>query len=642
MVRNRLLILSCLLAVPASADTLDVSPGGPLKSLAEARDAVRALRRAGNRTPITVVVHGGTYFMAAPLVLTPEDSGSPEAPVVYAAAPGERPIFSGGRRIEGWRKGENGAWTAEVPGVKEGSWYFRQLFVRGARATRSRTPTNGFFRADGPSPKPGSFDLKFRGKDIQKNWEGTDAEVVTLLAWADTRMNIMKVDEEAHIASLTGDARPSNREPDARYWIENIPEGCDSPGEWYLDRKTGILAYRPRPGEDMSAEEAIAPVLSQLVRLEGRPEQGQLIRNITFRGLEFRHSDWTLPSEGYADTQAASDVGAAFEAIGAENVTIDRCVFTRIGTYAVSFGRGSKRNRVTHTEIYDMGAGGIKIGEMQMRPEDADQNYENTISDDHIHHLGNVFPPAIGVVIFQSGRNTVSHNHIHDLYYTAISAGWTWGYTANQSKGNIIEYNHLHHIGKDRLSDMGAIYTLGEQPGTVIRNNLIHDVWSFTYGGWGIYPDEGSSDMLIEDNIVYRTKSAGFHQHYGRNNLVRNNIFAFGSEYQMMRSRMEPHLSFTFVNNIVYFDQGELLGANWSDDKFKLDRNVYFDTRGGALRMADLPFDEWRKKGQDAQSVVADPLFVNAGSYDFRLKPNSPALKLGFKQIDMSTVGPRE
>ncbi len=630
-----------ILPVVLPAETLYVSPEGPIRSLAEARDAIRAKRQAGSREAFTVLVRAGTYIMTEPFVLTPEDSGSPEAPVVYAAQPGERPIFSGGRKIDGWRQGEKGVWTAEVPGVRDGRWYFRQLFVRGARAQRARTPTHGFYRIDGPSPKDGPFRLRFRGSDIRSTWAGSDAEVVALLAWAEIRMPIISVDEATHTAVLTGNPRPSNRETDARYWIENTPDSLDSAGEWYLDRKSGVVSYRPRTGEDMTAEEVVAPALTQLVRLEGRPEEGKLIRNVTFRGLEFRHSDWTLSPKGYADTQAANEAGAAFEAVGAENVTIDRCVFSQLGTYAIWFGRGSKRNRVLHTHIYDVGAGGIKLGETRQHPDEALQNFENTISDCHIHHLGVIFPPAVGIWIAQSGRNTVSHNHIHDLYYTAISVGWTWGYTANQSKGNIIEYNHLHHIGKDMLSDMGAIYTLGEQPGTVIRNNLIHDVWSFTYGGWGIYPDEGSSDMLIENNVVYRTKSAGFHQHYGRNNMVRNNIFAFGSEYQLMRTRVEPHLSFTFVNNIVYFDQGQLLGSNWTGDKFKMDRNIYFDTRGGELRLAGKSFTEWQKQGQDAQSLVVDPLFVNAPSYDFRLRPDSPALKLGFKPIDVSTVGPR-
>ena len=147
--------------------------------------------------------------------------------------------------------------------------------------------------------------------------------------------------------------------------------------------------------------------------------------------------------------------------------------------------------------------------------------------------------------------------------------GWTWGYGPNQSKGNVIEYNHIHDIGKEMLSDMGGIYTLGIQPGTRIRNNLIHDISSFTYGGWGIYPDEGSSEMLIENNIVYDCKSAGFHQHYGRENVIRNNIWAFNRENQLMRTRAEPHISFTFERNIVYFDQGRLLGSNWSGDQVR-------------------------------------------------------------------------
>jgi parallel beta-helix repeat protein len=179
------------------------------------------------------------------------------------------------------------------------------------------------------------------------------------------------------------------------------------------------------------------------------------------------------------------------------------------------------------------------------------------------------------------------------------------------------------------------------QPGTTIRNNLIHDVSSFTYGGWGIYPDEGSSEMVIENNVVYRTKSAGFHQHYGRGNTVRNNIFAFGREFQVMRTRAEPHLSFTFEGNIVYFDQGRLLGSNWTGENFRLNRNIYWDAREQEIRPAGKSWQEWQKAGQDADSIIADPLFVNAPGYDFTLRPESPALKMGFQPIDLRNVGPR-
>jgi parallel beta-helix repeat protein len=263
------------------------------------------------------------------------------------------------------------------------------------------------------------------------------------------------------------------------------------------------------------------------------------------------------------------------------------------------------------------------------------------VSDNHIHDIGLVFPPAVGVWVGQSSRNLIAHNHIHDLYYTAISVGWTWGYGPNQCNGNIIEYNHLHSIGKDMLSDMGGIYTLGMQPGTILRYNLIHDISSFTYGGWGIYPDEGSTGMVIENNVVYRCKSAGFHQHYGRENIVRNNIFALNRENQLMRTRAEPHLSFAFTGNIVYFDQGRLLGSNWTGEQFKMERNLYFDARSAGIRFAGRSFDEWRASGQDRESIVADPLFVNPANFEFRLRPGSPAAKIGFKPIDLSTVGPR-
>jgi parallel beta-helix repeat protein len=242
----------------------------------------------------------------------------------------------------------------------------------------------------------------------------------------------------------------------------------------------------------------------------------------------------------------------------------------------------------------------------------------------------------------------VAHNHIHDLFYTAVSVGWTWGYQESPCRANVIEFNHMHDIGQGLLSDMGAVYTLGPQPGTVVRNNLIHDVNSFTYGGWGLYTDEGSTGIVLENNVVYRCKSAGFHQHYGKENVLRNNIFAFNAENQLMRSRDEAHTSFFFTNNLVLFNSGNLLGSTWKNDQFVIDGNLYWDTRWAAAepkpKFSDATSEQWKARGHDTNSVLADPLFVDAARSDFRLRPDSPAARMGFKPIDLSTVGvrPRE
>ena len=634
-------LLACAALLRASATTIYISPDGqpgapgtverPLPSLVAARDAIREMRRNPPTGPVTVLLRGGTYRLAETLVLGPEDSD-----VTFAAYPHERPILSGGRRIEGWKKAAGPLWTASA------NWDFRQLFVNGRRALRARTPTNGFYRIDGPSSQDKPFLLKYRGDDIRKSWaDRGDVEVIALLAWSEIRMPIAQVDEASHSARLTSDPRPSNKEKDARYWIENAPDALDSPGEWYLDRAAHTVSYWPLPGENMARDLAEAPALVQLVRIEGKPESGALVRNVVFRGLDFRHADSTMAANGYADAQAATQAPVAFEAVGAEGLAVEHCVFTQAGAYAIWLGRGSRRNRVLANEIYDMGGGGVRVGELVQRRTEAEQSFENAVADNQIHDLGLVYPSAVGVLVGQSSRNTIAHNHIHDLFYTAISVGWTWGYAANQCAGNVVEYNHLHHIGKGMLSDMGAIYTLGMQPGAVIRNNLIHDVESFTYGGWGIYPDEGSTGILIENNIVYRTKSAGFHQHYGRENVVRNNIFAFGKEYQLMRTRAEEHISFTFEGNIVYWDTGSLLGSNWSGSQYHMNKNVYWDARGQAVTFAGRGLAEWQQQGQDTESVVADPRFANAGNYDFTVLPESPAWKLGWKAIDMATVGPR-
>jgi parallel beta-helix repeat protein len=578
---------------------------GPFASITRAQQAVRKVKSPG-----TVFVRKGTYQLAKPLVFTPEDSGD-----TYAAYSGEKPIISGGKRITGWKK--NGEfWTANIPA----GWYFSDLYVNGERRFRPRLPKEGFFHiAEVISPDVKNA-FRYAEGDI-KPWQNMeDVEVIVFNAWDELRFHIAKLDTDTRTVTFTG----SNNWPfgawgqnNTRYYIENVREALTQPGEWYLDRKTGVLTYFPMAGEDMKKAEVIAPVLNQLLFIHGDKQQS--VEHINFKGLSFRYAGWELPKESYISIQAAVKIPGVIHVQDAKDCSIEDCDISRVGQYGIDIASGSNMT-IKGNVIHDMGAGGIKLG----------AGDHNLITRNHIYDLGHTYLSAVGIWIGNSGHNTVSYNHIHDLNYTGISVGWSWGYHDTLTQENIIEHNHIHDLGKGLLSDMGGIYTLGTSTGTVLRYNLIHDVVSYSYGGWGIYFDEGSTGIVAENNIVYRCKSAGFHQHYGKENIVRNNIFAFGTDGQIQRSRPEEHLQFTFEGNIVYYTQGNLLAGNWSGaTSYRIDNNIYWDTRGPVK----FP-DDWKTRGMDANSIVADPLFVNPEKGDFRLKPSSPALKMGFKPIE--------
>ncbi len=634
---------------------------GPFRTLARARDRVRALKaREAITRPVTIYVRGGVYPFEHPLLFTSEDSGTSEYTITYAAYPGEVPVLSGGRQITGWKclhevtrprptsrdapTGSSSLWMARVPGVKERKWYFRQLFVNGERRQRARTPNQGFFQVDGEISPEQPARFKFRDGDLRLAWaEQGDVEVVALLKWAEFRMPLKAVDKRTQTVTLSQKRQAWGDEKNPRYWVENTLDSLDAPGEWYLERSTGRLYYRPMAGEDMTRAQVIAPFLQNLIRFEGDVEAGHFVHNIALEGLSLSYTDWSLPVTGYVDTQAAYDVSAAVEGLAAHSCSILKCVFTHLGEYAIAFGKGSKENRIVGNEMTDLGAGGVKIGDPKDPNEEDEETSRNVISDNKIHDIGIVYPAAVGVWVGQSSDNTISHNDIHDTFYTAISVGWTWGYGPTAARGNVIEFNHLHHIGRGMLSDLGCIYTLGVQPGTVLRNNLCHDVTRYEhgYGAWGIYTDEGSSGIVIENNLVYRAQDGGFHQHYGGENIVRNNIFAMGEEAQIRRTRDEPHLSFTFAHNVVYWEGGQLLSGKWDDNHYRFERNLYFRPGGAPITFGNWSFEEWQKRGQDVESLIADPLFVDAKNGDFSLKGESPALKMGFRPIDVSKVGPR-
>ncbi|MHB1037628.1 MAG: right-handed parallel beta-helix repeat-containing protein [Pirellulales bacterium] len=631
---------------------------GPFATLARARDAVRQLKAQSPRTrPVQVIVRGGTYRLTEPVVFGPEDSGTAEAPVRYSAWPGETPVFSGGVPIGGWKRGEGPLWTTEVPGVKEGRWYFRQLFVDGKRRDPARLPNTGTFRAEGPlqpltdreaarKDPAAKSGLVYREGDLAPWPDLDDAVVVVFHAWTTSRHHIAALDPKARTVRFTA---PSGWpvgwwDKNFRYYVENVRAGLDAPGEWYLDRKSGVLSYYPMDGEDPSKAQIIAPVVSsELLRLEGDAAAGKFVEHLRFEGLSFQHADWSLGRDERCDGQAAAFLKtAAVFARGARKCVFERCEVAHVGGYALWLEEGCKENRVVQCHLHDLGGGGVRIGQMSLPEQEARRAERNEVYNSFIHEGGRVYHAAIGVWIGKSSYNTVHHNDICDFYYTGISVGWSWGYAPSSAHDNAIEFNHIYYLGQGVLSDLGGIYSLGIAPGTRLRNNLIHDVLSYDYGGWGIYPDEGSTDMLIENNVVYRTKTGGFHQHYGRENTVRNNVFALSAAAgQVNRTRLEPHRSFTFERNIVFYTQAPLLGGNWTNpETYRLDNNLYWNAAGKPIVFpGGLSLDQWQKKGQDLHSRIADPLFVDAAHDDFRLKKESPAWAMGFQAIDLSQTG---
>ncbi len=617
---------------------------------------------------MTVYVRGGTYALADPLVFTDADSGTPETPISYAAYRGETPLLSGGKQITDWKKdGKGQLWQADVPDVREGKWYFHQLFVNGQRRQRARTPNTGFFGIDGKATQ-GKPEFKFHESDIEPGWAGQDdVDLILLQAWTVLRAHITKVDKSARTVSLSAEDVPHVQEEGAHYWIENTFDALDSPGEWYLDRRSGKIYYWPMPGEDMQRAEVIAPLLTELVQFQGgthgdsRPGVIEPVHDIRLQGFTLSYTDWSMPAAGYIDIQGAFALPAAVEISHANSIVIENSVFKHLGQFAIELGKACKGNRIAGNEMADLGAGAIKIGGTS-DPRDSDEATSgNIVSDNRIHDGGAVDPGADAIWVGLSSGNMIAHNEVFNFFHSGIAVGWTWGYRPSGTYSNVIEFNLIHHVGLGVMGDLGCVYLLGVQPGSVVRNNFCHDVTrsDVSYGGWGIYIDEGSSNIIVENNIVFRTQDGGFHQHYGQNNMVRNNIFALGQTSQLRRTTEEAGHSFDFEHNIVLWESGMLLDQAWKDNNFHFDHNLYFYAGSGgrsAIRFDNLSFRQWQKRGQDIHSVIADPLFVesklveskladsklpDSAARDFSLQPESPALKIGFQPIDLSQVGPR-
>jgi parallel beta-helix repeat protein len=638
----------------------DTNPGTrelPLGSLKGALSKLRTLRTSPSITePVEVLIGDGVYYLNEPLLMETADSGTEKSPVIIKAEDGAHPQFCGGKKVTGIEKMSETLWRAKIPETAGYGWYFEQLYVNGLRAVRAKSPNKGFYFLKGVSEtvinkgkgrttdlatqKFKLFEDGFRNITLFNENDFSDAVLTLYHKWDNTRKHIASSDPDSSaIFTVGGGMKPWNS-PDrqTRYIIENFKAALDTCGEWYLDR-SGYLWYMPRPGETIENAEIVAPIVNQFIVMHGDEKTGKRVENIRFENLSFKVSGYKMPADGNEPAQAAFPVEAVILADFARNIQIVNCEITQTGSNAIWFRKACSDCRIEHCYLHDLGAGGIKIGEY-IQPDQAENLTRNIIADNNIIRSGGfIFPCAVGVVLFNTSDNQITHNEIADFRYSGVSVGWVWGYAFSPTKRNKIEYNHIHHLGWGELCDMGGVYCLGESEGTTVSNNVIHHVYSFDYGGWGLYTDEGSTGIVMENNLVYNCKSSGFHQHYGKENMIRNNIFTNNLKAQLQATRIETHLSFTFTNNIVWFNTGKLLDSNWDKFKIQSDNNCYWDTRTKDILFKKWSFDEWKKSGKDTHSIIGDPAFVNPSSFDFRIKNKNVLHKTGFKEFNYSLAG---
>lgn len=582
----------------AQAVELHVSPSGddtyagtqkkPLATLIHARDVARELKVNSGTETITIVIHGGTYTPSKTIELLPEDSG-----IVWQAAEGEKVIISGGRRITGQWKRSNDAhiWVVEVPeakipalrehrnepetySAKPKQWNFRQLYVNGERATRARFPND-----DAEEPflyaKSGAMDRVdcYPGK-VKTAWaDAPDAQINIVAGWRffNQRNDVTRIDLEANALYIGERERHAKLKKNNWFWVEGVLEELDQPGEWYLDTDEGLLYFWPKNNQDPNDLEIIAPYLNRLFYLKGDVEQGTHVKNVSFKGIDFRHTTYTM---GHIEARVHTDCAIKFNNV--KHSVVTDCTFKNIGGYGVWLHLDSTYNRFEHNTITQAGGGGILLTGARLSYMDDTKVYtpgdaaaqvaplENIISDNEVSYCGlyryyggGVHADSRPASTAMDAGNIITHNYFHHLSRNGIFAFRNQG-------GNLIAYNRIDEAMSTTM-DGGAIHiaTMNKlaSPSYFI-GNIVSNIWGMDRSpdgkgkrhiARGIYFDWFSSSNVIRDNISYNTWDGGYAYLGGNNNLCENNIIVMDSRGMNLMPTWHDSKTFGNIerNNIV-------------------------------------------------------------------------------------------
>lgn len=493
----------------------------PFRTIERARDVVRE-RNHDMRKNIVVYLYGGTYELADTLLFTGKDSGTSGHSVIYSAVSGESPLISGGRRITGWKLHDaaKNIYKAFV-GMETD---IRQLWVNGRRATRARSQRT-----------PAGFELTetgyiYTGTEFDfTNWHNlSDVEVVSYRRWRAYRCPIAsatRTDSETVIEMQTpcwtyaySDHKPWGNVT-IPVWIENAYELLDEEGEWYLDRSSGYLYYKPLDREDMASTEVVLPSLETLLEVRGTADEP--VRDLQFEGLTFSHATWLEPnsSTGFSVIQAGYHYGpegqqekmpANITMTGTRNISFHRCCFTHLGGSGLELEYGTQHATIKGNRFTDISGNAIQVSgadKIHHHPDDErDVVLDNEISNNYIADVATEYQGCVGIWQGYADSTRIAHNTIHDLPYSAVSVGWGWGgyTTPTTARNNSISYNHIYDFTKT-LIDSGGVYTLSAQPNSEISNNFIYKLVLNHHDNSLVYTDEATRYFTVTDNVLCET-----------------------------------------------------------------------------------------------------------------------------------------
>jgi tetratricopeptide (TPR) repeat protein len=629
----------------ANSDNSD----GPFATLQRARDEIRSIRSNGSFPAggVLVVVHGGTYYLDTPLELTEEDSGTETARITYTAYPGEEVRLSGGRPVSNFSSVTDPAVLERLDdsarvhvqqadlkalgitnyGPPDGGGL--EVFHEDTPMWISRWPNEGFVKIpdlveqDGheihgiPGSKTGKF---FFEGDRPKRWLGEKDPWLHgywFWDWSDQRQQIESIDLEKKILSVKPPYHNYGYRKGQWYYAFNMLSEVDKPGEYYVDRENGILYLWPLSW--ISEGSLTVSLLENLVLMKDASY-------VTMNGF-------TL--------EAARGTAVRVEG-GSEN-RIDHCILRNLGGLGAEItGEG---HGIVGCEIYRTGRGGVSISggdRTTLKPGGV------FVENCHIHDYGRVFRMYQAGVSLQGVGNRVANNLIHSAPHIGIIFG---------GNDHTIEYNEIHHVCFES-NDAGAIYAGRNwtMRGNVIRYNYMHDVTGFENRGCvGVYLDDMFASAEIYGNIFHKVTSAAFIGG-GRDCTVENNIF--------VDCKPALHVDARALNWAHYHadewiaeatEKGTISGIAYKQEPYasrypKLPTILDKEPKapeGNIISHNICVGGKWDDIEPIARPYLTlennlldiDPLFVDAAGLDFRLKEDSPALKIGFKPIPVEKIG---